>query len=282
MIKIIVLFTILTSQVYARINRIIAYADSYTDNGNDFRYSGFPPAPYYEGRFSNGPTWIDYTTKNLGLSQINHGFGGATSNNDYIYSIFNGFIVPGFKQQIDRVPPPSGNQEGNLYAVFFAANDISGLANPGDFYIQKKYTTNTIIDNIVAGIEKLIAKYKARNFIVFNQPPLDRFPIIKSKDKPYFKDLINRFNSDLFKRVDMIENAKVIHVDVHAFFTGILNNPTKYGFKNTKAGCFNIYTKSLCKNVSEHVLWDRIHPTADVHKLLGDYVTTIISKNFDI
>jgi outer membrane lipase/esterase len=40
-------------------SRVVAFGDSLSDNGNLFKNTGQPPAPYFEGRFSNGPTWIE-------------------------------------------------------------------------------------------------------------------------------------------------------------------------------------------------------------------------------
>lgn len=39
--------------------RIVAFGDSLTDNGNRKATTGNPGAPYFNGRFSNGPTWVE-------------------------------------------------------------------------------------------------------------------------------------------------------------------------------------------------------------------------------
>jgi len=36
-------------------SQIIAFGDSLTDTGRFYALTGLPPAPYQEGRFSNGP-----------------------------------------------------------------------------------------------------------------------------------------------------------------------------------------------------------------------------------
>ena len=42
-------------------SQIYAFGDSLSDNGNVFAATGmgFPPAPYAQGRFSNGPVWAE-------------------------------------------------------------------------------------------------------------------------------------------------------------------------------------------------------------------------------
>jgi phospholipase/lecithinase/hemolysin len=46
------------------------FGDSLSDPGNLFDFSGgiFPPPPYFEGRFSNGPVWSEYFADLLDLS----------------------------------------------------------------------------------------------------------------------------------------------------------------------------------------------------------------------
>ena len=39
----------------------------------------FPEAPYYNGRWSNGPTWIEVASAKMGVSLTDYGAGGATT-----------------------------------------------------------------------------------------------------------------------------------------------------------------------------------------------------------
>src|SRR4051794_25936876 len=71
--------------------QIVAFGDSLTDTGNLYAVtqtspSGpFPPSPYYEGRFSNGPVWVEWLALQLGVPAprpfvtggTNYAFGGA-------------------------------------------------------------------------------------------------------------------------------------------------------------------------------------------------------------
>jgi phospholipase/lecithinase/hemolysin len=48
---------------------LYVFGDSYCDVGNLYTADGgvFPAAPYYNGRFSNGPIWLDHVAGFLGL-----------------------------------------------------------------------------------------------------------------------------------------------------------------------------------------------------------------------
>ncbi len=74
----------------SRFSRVIAFGDSVTDSGNSFSLSAgvFPPSPpYFDGRWSNGPLWLDMVSEQLGLGLsvpslrggTNYAYGGARS-----------------------------------------------------------------------------------------------------------------------------------------------------------------------------------------------------------
>lgn len=60
--------------------RIVVFGDSLSDPGNlKRRLLVFPNAPYYLGRFSDGPNWAQYLAERTGLPVYNHAVGGAVS-----------------------------------------------------------------------------------------------------------------------------------------------------------------------------------------------------------
>ena len=69
------------------ITQIVAFGDSLSDTGNDLIAFGSPQPPYYQGRFSNGPNWIDDLAGKLGVPDpqpslaggTNYAYGGATA-----------------------------------------------------------------------------------------------------------------------------------------------------------------------------------------------------------
>jgi phospholipase/lecithinase/hemolysin/uncharacterized protein YhjY with autotransporter beta-barrel domain len=76
-----------------QVDRIVAFGDSYVDDGNLFELLGIPrPAPYSSGRFSNGTNFVDTMAQLLGVPVDNFGIGGAFTGNGNI----NGPGIPGF------------------------------------------------------------------------------------------------------------------------------------------------------------------------------------------
>src|ERR1035438_1848931 len=65
---------------------LYVFGDSYCDVGNIFAATGgaVPAAPYYNGRFSDGPIWLDHVAGFLGVpltaalaGGTDYAFGGA-------------------------------------------------------------------------------------------------------------------------------------------------------------------------------------------------------------
>ena len=75
------------------VTRIVAFGDSYADDGNLFELLGIPrPAAYPNGRFSNGTNFVDTMAQILSVPVDNFAIGGAFTGNGNI----NGPGIPGF------------------------------------------------------------------------------------------------------------------------------------------------------------------------------------------
>src|SRR6516165_9890966 len=44
----------------SKFRRLVVFGDSLSDTGNSLFLFGVPQPPYYNGRWSNGPNWVDY------------------------------------------------------------------------------------------------------------------------------------------------------------------------------------------------------------------------------
>src|SRR6478672_780719 len=77
---------------------LIVFGDSLSDTGNDAiaTRGAIPGPPYAQGRFSNGPNYVDELAQNLGLSSTpslaggtNSAFGGARTNRQSLNPAFS-------------------------------------------------------------------------------------------------------------------------------------------------------------------------------------------------
>ena len=112
-----------------RVDNIVAFGDSYADDGNLFQILGIvPPAPYSTGRFSGGTNYVDTLSSLLGAQVDNFAIGGALTDN----SNTNSPLLPGFVTEWNAFlaggggpfPTVSGTfDENDLVTVSIGAND---------------------------------------------------------------------------------------------------------------------------------------------------------------
>ncbi|KAJ9074553.1 hypothetical protein DSO57_1005294 [Entomophthora muscae] len=86
---IILLGFVMTLSIY---DHVIVFGDSLSDTGNYFRHisSGTFPDPdfSFQGRFSNGPVWVEYLAKSLDAKLTNYAYASSTTD---------GNVFPGTK-----------------------------------------------------------------------------------------------------------------------------------------------------------------------------------------
>lgn len=116
----------------ARAGSLYAFGDSLSDNGNLFKLTGKPPAPYYEGRFSNGPVWVEYLPNliNRDFSAANdYAYGGAftgplTINGKSLGTNLDGASLPGISTEIAGFAASGGSfSRSDVVALWGGANN---------------------------------------------------------------------------------------------------------------------------------------------------------------
>lgn len=89
---------------------VIVFGDSLSDNGNGtylLTNKKWPEDPaYFNGRFSNGPTWCEYVADSLGRQIRDDAFGGATLDNER---------VQGYTGRVSDIPVPSVFERIDIY-----------------------------------------------------------------------------------------------------------------------------------------------------------------------
>jgi cholinesterase len=289
----------------ASFSSLYAFGDSLSDLGNTYNvlltlygsdqavYSNFgytaAPGRYDNGRWSNGPVWVENLNNSLGLPPLtrnngltslgdgnNFAFGGSTSSTGY-----TNFLLPNLQTQISNylgLASGSGSAT-SLYSVWSGGNDviyyISGSNPNNPTAIQQQATT--MAANIGTSITTLY-NAGARSFIVANLPALgDKPNFINTPNQAFANAIVDAYNPTLAGVLAGLEsqhNDITIYAwDVHSDFNQILQNPGSFGFTNTGTASFTYlgepYPGAVVANPSEYVFWDDTHPTAPGHALLG-------------
>ena len=251
---------LLSSLAHAAFTQVISFGDSLSDTGNVFAATSGanPPAPYFNGRFSDGPVWNEILANSLGLSAptpsltggTNYAWGGARTN--------SAPSVPATATQVsDYLTAVSTADPGALYTIWTGGNDIQdvagGAATTGDLVADAQNVATLVNDLKTAG---------AQSILVMNVPNIGLAPISASNPAGGTA-LSNLFNSTLAASLAGISGVEL--VDVFTVSNDIDANPAAFGLTNVTDQC--IGTGADC---STYLFWDALHPTTAGHALIAD------------
>ncbi|MEH2074601.1 MAG: SGNH/GDSL hydrolase family protein [Nostoc sp.] len=273
-------FMLPTKASAASFDRLYVFGDSLSDTGNVYNATGgiFPQSPpYFNGRFSDGPIWVDYLGDRLGLKPtllttipstpptqgINFAFGGASSGLDN--AVVPNQNIPGVLKQVLGFAGTlqANNQTADPNALY----TLWGGAN--DFFFLDPTDSATPINNISLALNTL-AGIGAKNILVFNLPDLGKLPAAKinGRDPSTLSKSTNEFNLGLANTVSALSqnpNLNIISIDTYSLF----NQASTLGFTNVTDSCLS--NPNICKpGNNKFLIWDDFHPTTAAQKVIAD------------
>lgn len=253
------------------INEIYVFGDSLSDTGNIFKATNgvYPPSPpYFQGRYSNGPVWVEHLGAKLGLNQtknINFALGGATTIN----GTANG--IPGALAQVNSYTKSQPKINPNaLYILWAGAND----------YLYGATNINTAIANLSNAVDSLLTS-GAKTILLANLPDLGKIPATyNTANASKLSAVTNQHNLELTKSINSLQQKfgsekNIIQFDTNRLYREAIAQPTKFGFTNVTASCLSSVTS--CNNPDHFLFWDAIHPTTAAHRILADAALKAIS-----
>ncbi len=298
----------------ATFDKIYVFGDSLSDSGNVFNVTKVgnsldptipidpPSPPYFNGRYSNGPNWVDYLANSMrvnlvpstalavgspivilptGEVGINFSFNGATTNQSVNFAF--GGATSGLTNAGDpRLP-------GVLREVQAFTNDLSVANRSADSealyivwaggsndYVAGNSSGNIFAENVSGGITSLF-NAGARNILVLNVPDLGKTPRAfsrGSKEANLRTQVSQEFNASLARALSNLSQTlpgvNLITFDSAALFQDAIANPEKYGFTNVTESCLNSVNLTICPNPNNYLFWDDLHPTTAAHAILGE------------
>ncbi len=254
------------------IKAIYVFGDSLSDNGNLFSESGglAPPSPpYFDGRFSNGPVWVEYLDDMLPRAELNDfAFGGSFSDTGNVNGPF-----PGVLEQVAAfvgTGPPLMPRD--LCIVWSGANN----------WIFEPLTSvpSTIVGDVSTAIQEL-AEAGCQSFLIPNLPNIGETPFgIATGLQAFLTAKIEEHNNELAEEVDMLREdlgIEIILLDVNSILSRTLAG--QLGFVNSTVPCIvGITPTGACpvddtgqiEMVAPKTLFmDVVHPTTAAHKLIA-------------
>ncbi len=263
---------------------IYVFGDSYSDVGNaSIATSGAYPGPlYYNGRFSNGPIWIEHVAGAMGLPMAPFLLGGT----DYAVGgawvtqpqLIDGQTVPDVPQQVALYLSTHGGKADPkaLYILQGGGNDIIGnLATTG-------LTAQQLGFQIALGIsdaELLLRRAGAKNFLISNLFNVGLLPAAQAN--PTFaaaaSTATNQSLTTLLTLEMLLEGIRIRRVDVFSLFQAVQADPAHFGFVNITTPCL-ISAPTVCTDPDHTLFWDTFHPTEFGHAFIAVTVENTLNQ----
>ena len=281
----------------ARAGSLYVFGDSLSDDGNLYHLIGLPPAPYYDGHFSNGKIWVEYLpglTDLSGSPADNFAYGGAftgplTVNGTYYGTNLEGANLPGISTEIAGFAASGGHfSAGDVVTLWGGANNYflyAGLvqANPSQAVALVTSGVSTAISQLTSDATSL-AQLGARTLIVPNVPDLGETPdyngsALGTALGNAFANLHDAALPGAMESVHNATGANIIVLDTKQLLNNVIANPSVYGFTNVTQACINV---SACLNGSaatqaDYVFWDGVHPTTHAQNYIARYAATSLN-----
>jgi len=271
--------TVAQDRGIGHIKDIYVFGDSLSDNGNLFSATGglAPPSPpYFDGRFSNGPVWVEYLDDMLPRAALNDfAFGGA-------YSDFRNENAPSLPGVLTQVAAFLGTNPQ------FNHRDLCIVWSGANNYIFEPIGSNpsTIVDDVSIAIHQL-AGAGCQSFLIPNLPNIGESPFgIANGLQGVLTPKIETHNSELAEEVDFLREElgiEIILLNVNILFGRTLAG--QLGFVNstvpclvtiaggpTPTGACPVDDTGQIERVAPGTLFmDGVHPTTAAHRLIAAF-----------
>lgn len=256
-------------------SKLVVFGDSLSDNGNIYALSyGTVPASEhaYDGRYSDGPVWVEYLAQYLSAGLVDLAQCGAKTGT-------NTDIPVGLKAQVADFTGliasyPALGSDDTLYVVWAGPNDF--LDGSTDY--------ETAAQNIGDALDTLAAA-GAKYIIVPNMPNLGATPRMQAQGQAQVAgaQLLSRgFNAALDGVVTSFSRSNpevtVYNLDIYTMLETIQADSVTYGFTDVTNRYVND-DDTLNNDGNSYFFWDDIHPTTKAHKVIAEVVATQIDAD---
>ena len=258
-------------------DNLFVFGDSYCDVGNIFALTGGaePAAPYYNGRFSNGPIWLDHVAGFLGLPLKASVLGGT----DYA---FGGAWVTE-PQSVTGVP--SVSEQVQMYLT-----QHHGKADPNALYILEG-GGNDILDTTAlspellgqaiaegpAHNERLLRDAGAKHFIIPDLFNVALLPAAAGNVAFAAKAsaVANQSLDVLLAFEELLQGIDILRMNVFSLLNSVVTDPTHFGFTDVTDPCL---TTGVCSDPDHTFFWDTHHPTVFGHAFFAVTLENVLAS----
>jgi len=259
--------------------RIVNFGDSGSDVGNlrifapAYVQASFPSPPYYDGRFSNGPVWVEVLAGHLGVPVPTASLVGGPNATNYAYGGAQvvghaSLNVPSLQDQVALFLGKDNPGATDLFTFRGGGNDFSfGQTDPG-------VPTGAIRDLIVS-----LAERGARHFLWAELAPIGSSPRRRgTPDEQRFNNLATQFNALLAShvaalRVQLGPSVAIYEFDTYGLYEQLFARPGDFGLTNVTEPALSSLGPPpvIVADPDQYLYWDRTgHSTRVFHRMQAE------------
>ncbi|HXU17983.1 MAG TPA: SGNH/GDSL hydrolase family protein [Terriglobales bacterium] len=262
-----------------KFTNLYVFGDSYCDVGNvAIATGGEKPGPfYYQGRYSNGPLWVDHIAGYLGL-KLTPALAGGTD-----FAFAGAWVtapedgVPTVPQQVQMYLQATGGKADPdaLYFLDGGGNDIVGTTS-GD--------PNALGYQIAAGLadsEHMLRNAGARHFIIPNLFNVGLLPV--AADHVAFATAASASANQWLNRLlwfdQKLPKLRILRVDVNSLMNAVMKDQSHFGFTDVTGPCLT--ATGLCADPDHSFFWDVYHPSVFGHAFFAVVIENALAQPTD-
>jgi phospholipase/lecithinase/hemolysin len=251
------------------------------------------------GRWSNGPTAVEVMAVRLNATLTDFAVGGAKSGEDNYYAWLDSPQKSGVLGQIAkfRSTVPNGADPDALYFIFIGANDYFQAEDNNLFAnlppINDAAKIGAIADGTVANIVTAVRNLGdagAKHVMVVNSTDLSLVPwenfYERTADAAAFTARVNSTLPGALSALASETGIDVFAFDHTAVSAKIVADPAGHGLSELKQPCRLTWypdqakaaATPTCSNPDGHYFWDEWHPTAAVHRIVGEAMAEAVQS----
>ena len=246
---------------------IYVFGDSFCDTGNIWLATGgsAPPAPYYEGRYSNGPLWVEQFAATLQLpvtpflvGGTNYAFGGS--------QLLQNSYIPSVPLELEFYFYLHGGQAdpNALYILEGGINDVLLAQNISAAQLGQNIAT------AIGALELQLSGAGARHFLIVNLPDVGLIPI--ALPNAAFASAASVSADSALQQIianeQYLEGIQINLLDFYAVTEGVVSDPLHDGFSNILTPCLAA-DGTICDDPAHTFFWDAVHPTTAAQGLIA-------------
>ncbi len=267
------LLAAVAAQAAQHYDAMYVFGDSYCDVGNLYLADGgVKPAspPYYKGRFSNGPIWIDHLAGTFKMTMrpslsggTDYAFGGA----ELLQNVpVQGGVIPSVISQVKLYLEAHGGKADPdaLYVLEGGGNDILDATGGSPDVLGAE------IGNGLAALEILLRHAGANHFLISNLFDVGVLPAGRA-NAAFDNTAVVTANQVLAKELAIegaIAGTYIYSPDIYSLATAIGTDSSHYGFSSDFNPCLSA-TGVVCADPAHTLFWDEDHPTSFGHAVIA-------------